>query len=94
MTDITKVDGLFGAGAKRTEAGTSEALWRAEDAARCLQLSISIIHKGRIGQGACATLPFLRLGRAIRYIPAAVREWRDRQTTTGAAEAAKSGGKA
>lgn len=81
--------GIFGAA--RQDA--AEELWRAADAARCLGLSETVVNKGRLGEGACATLPFLRLGRAIRYSPATTRAWRDAQMTTGTAEAAKAEGR-
>lgn len=53
-----------------TEA-TAEKLWTVRDCAEYLNMSVSWVHK----QVAAQAIPFARLGHAVRFHPARVREY-------------------
>lgn len=56
-----------------------DALWRERDAARWLGVSASLLRRDR-RTGCAGNVPFLRIGRMVRYDPRAVRSWVSRRT--------------
>ena len=52
-----------------------DKLWNENAVAAYLDCSLSAVRKGRIGIGCFADLPFVKFGKAVRYVPDTVRAY-------------------
>lgn len=66
----SKPDQLRSSGSS-TPTQAEEPLWTVNDLARQLTMSVSWVRQAE----AAGRIPSIRLGAAIRFVPAAVREW-------------------
>ncbi len=52
------------------------------------KLSLKTLQAGRAGKGCAADLPYIKIGRSVRYSETAIRAWLARHTMIGGAPAA------
>jgi excisionase family DNA binding protein len=58
---------------------SDEVLWDAATCGEFLRVSASTVERWRRDRG----LPYVRLGRTVRFIPADVRQWIEAQRVNG-----------